>query len=249
MRADGDLTGRRFRFPSFWMSFRMVESPRRALSVRWTQLLVGLFGFAVAIALMIRSGLGLGPWDAFHVGIHLLTGITVGTASILAGLVIVAISMALKARLGPATIANMVLIGIFTDLVLMVIPPAVGMMIGFAYHIAGIALIGLSSGMYLGAGLGAGPRDSLMTALSARYGWSISRTRTGIELSVLGLGWLMGGTLGIGTVLFAVAVGPSVQWGMRLFGLLPRRGHGSPVAGRGTGAPAEDPEEKPASIA
>jgi uncharacterized protein len=222
----------------------------RSTAARWAQLLIGLLAFAVSIALMIRGGLGLGPWDAFHVGLHRLTGMTVGTASILAGIVIVGISMVLKARLGPATIANMVLIGIFTDLALPIVPDAPGFMSGLAYHVAGIALIGLATGMYLGAGLGAGPRDGLMTALAARYGWSISRTRTGIELSVLGLGWLMGGTLGLGTILFAVAVGPSVQWGMRLFGLI----RPVPVvAGLDSGA-SSDPESRdvpprPASIA
>lgn len=189
--------------------------------MRWVQLLVGLLGFAGAIALMIRSGLGLGPWDAFHVGIHRLTGISVGTASILTGIVIVGISMSLKTRPGPATLANMVLIGIFTDLLLKVLPAAPQFAIGLLYHLGGIALIGLASGMYLGAGLGAGPRDGLMTALAARTGWSIARTRTLIELSVLGVGWTMGGTLGLGTLLFAVGVGPSVQWGMRLFGVIP----------------------------
>jgi uncharacterized protein len=203
-----------------------TDGPMRSLGARWMQLLVGLGGFAGAIALMIRSGLGLGPWDAFHVGISRLTGMTVGTASILVGVVIIAVSLVLKARLGPATIANMILIGIFTDLALPILPAARGFVNGLGYHLGGIALIGLSTGMYLGARLGAGPRDGLMTALSARYGWSISRTRTGIELSVLGLGWAMGGTLGIGTLMFAVAVGPSVQAGMRLFGLLPRRGSG-----------------------
>ncbi len=194
--------------------------------MRWVQLLVGLLGFAGAIALMIRSGLGLGPWDAFHVGIHRLTGISVGTASILTGIVIVGISMALKTRPGPATLANMVLIGIFTDLLLKVLPAAPQFAIGLLYHLGGIALIGLASGMYLGAGLGAGPRDGLMTALAARTGWSIARTRTLIELSVLGVGWTMGGTLGLGTLLFAVGVGPSVQWGMRLFGVIPATSRG-----------------------
>jgi uncharacterized membrane protein YczE len=216
------------------------------MTARWVQLLVGLLAFAVAIALMIRSGLGLGPWDAFHVGLHRLTGMTIGTASIAAGIVIIAVSLLLKARLGPATIANMVLIGIFTDLALPVLPPASGIVRGLLYHVGGIALIGLATGMYLGARLGAGPRDGLMTALSARYGWSISRTRTAIELSVLGLGWVMGGTLGVGTVLFAVAVGPSVQWGMRLFGLLPPRG--APVA-PDPPAIVSEPGENPASIA
>ena len=201
----------------------------RSLPARWAQLLAGLIAFAVSIALMIRGGLGLGPWDAFHVGIHRLTGMTVGMASIVAGLAIVGISMVLRARLGPATIANMVLIGIFTDLALPIVPAASGFVSGLAYHVGGIALIGLATGMYLGARLGAGPRDGLMTALAARYGWTISRTRTGIELSVLALGWMMGGTLGLGTVLFAVAVGPSVQRGMRLFGLIPPRLADGPV--------------------
>ena len=221
------------------MPFRS-DGPR-TLAARWVQLLIGLAGFAVSIALMIRGGLGLGPWDAFHVGIHRLTGMTVGTASIVVGIVIIAISMGLKLRPGPATIANMVLVGVFTDLALRGLPAASGFAPGILYHVAGILLIGLSSGMYLGARLGAGPRDGLMTALAARYGWSISRTRTGIELSVLALGWLMGGKLGLGTVLFAVAVGPSVQWGMRLFGLLPRGtgGRAPGVAGAGELQPGE----------
>ena len=230
--------------------FRGAPNPTRSLAVRWVQLLVGLLGFAAAIAFMIRSGLGLGPWDAFHVGIHRLSGISVGTASILAGIVIVGISMMLKARPGPATLANMVLIGIFTDLMLKVLPPARGIPIGFLYHLGGIALIGLASGMYLGAGLGAGPRDGLMTALAARWGWSIARTRTLIELSVLGLGWAMGGTLGLGTVLFALGVGPSVQWGMRLFGLLPPKPPTGPVGGAGaTDTRAEGPLTTSAPIA
>ena len=215
----------------------VLDRPSRSLGARWAQLLVGLFGFALAIALMIRGGLGLGPWDAFHVGLHRLTGASVGTASIVTGVVIVGISLLLETRPGPATVANMVLIGIFTDLLLGVLPAANGFGVGLAYHIAGIVLIGFASGMYLGARLGAGPRDGLMTALAARYGWSISRTRTGIELSVLLLGWLMGGKLGIGTVLFAVAVGPSVQWGMRMFGLIPSR------SGRVRGAPVAAIEE------
>jgi uncharacterized membrane protein YczE len=210
------------------------------------QLLAGLGGFAFAIALMIQGGMGLGPWDAFHVGLHRLSGISVGTASILAGIVIIGISMALKTRPGPATIANMVLIGIFTDAALVVLPPASGRLIGAAYHLGGIGLIGLSSGMYLGARLGAGPRDALMTALAARTGWSISRTRTAIELSVLVIGWMMGGPLGVGTVVFALTVGPSVQWGMRLFGLVPSRVAAiDPDADGGRPAQARVPENPP----
>ncbi len=230
------------------MPAQTVVAPR-SLAARSAQLLAGLAGFAFAIALMIQGGLGLGPWDAFHVGLHRLFGISVGTASILAGVVIIGLSMMLGAKPGPATIANMVLIGIFTDAALVVLPAAPGRLVGAGYHLAGIALIGLASGMYLGAGLGAGPRDGLMTALAARSGWSISRTRSVIELSVLAVGWMMGGTLGVGTVLFAVAVGPSVQWGMRLFGLVPPRSGVETLAPAGDGpAPTQAPE-KPASIA
>lgn len=231
------------------MPAHTVVNTHRSLGVRWAQLLIGLTGFALAIALMIQGGLGLGPWDAFHVGLHRLFGISVGTASILAGIVIIAISMLLKGRPGPATIANMVLIGLFTDAALLVLPPAPGLVAGAAYHLAGIGLIGVSTGMYLGARLGAGPRDGLMTALAARSGWSISRTRTGIELSVLALGWMMGGTLGVGTVLFAVAVGPSVQWGMRLFGLVPARAGAVVPEPDGDRTVAARAPEKPASIA
>ena len=203
-----------------------TEGPvgRRSIAGRWVQLLTGLLAFAVAIALMIRSGLGLGPWDAFHFGLHRLTGLSVGMASILAGLIVVGISLALRAKVGPATLANMILVGLFTDLALPVIPAARGWGPGLAFHSLGIGLMGLATGMYIAAGLGAGPRDGLMAALSARYTWSIQRTRTLIELTVLALGWAMGGTLGVGTILFAVAIGPSVQWGMRMFGLVTRMG-------------------------
>ena len=205
-------------------SHTAARSARRPSALRWLQLVIGLLAFAVAIALMIRSGLGLGPWDAFHFGLHRLTGLSVGIASIVAGFAVVGISVAMRAKIGPATVANMILVGVFTDMVLPLIPPARGWAPGLAVHVFGIGLMGLATGMYISAGLGAGPRDGLMAALSARYHWSIQRTRTLIELSVLALGWAMGGTLGIGTILFAIAIGPSVQWGMRMFGLVTRKG-------------------------
>ena len=209
------------------MSFSTHTAARNAsrpIALRWVQLIAGLFAFAIAIALMIRSGLGLGPWDAFHFGLHRLTGLSVGIASILAGLIVVGVSVAMRAKIGPATIANMVLVGVFTDVVLPLIPQARGWAPGLGFHLFGIGLMGLATGMYISAGLGAGPRDGLMAALSARYHWSIQRTRTLLELSVLALGWAMGGTLGLGTILFAIAIGPSVQWGMRMFGLVTRKG-------------------------
>lgn len=188
----------------------------------WTQLIVGLFGIGVAIPLMIRSGLGLGPWDAFHVGLHNITGITVGTASILVGLVIVLGSVRLGIRPGPGTIANMVLIGIFIDLAMPFVPEAEGWLIGVGYYLVGIGLVGLSTGMYMGARLGDGPRDGLMVGISRRQGWPVRRVRTIIELSALGGGWAMGGAIGLGTVLFALLAGPATQYGLELFGVIPK---------------------------
>lgn len=196
-------------------------TPSRPPAGRWAQLLVGLFGYGVAVPLMIRSGLGLGPWDAFHVGIHNLTGISVGVASILVGLLIVIGSLRLGVRPGPGTIANMVLIGVFIDLIMPFIPEAGGWQLGLAYFLVGILLSGVATGMYIGAGLGSGPRDGLMLGVSRLRGWPVRRVRTGIEMLALVAGWGMGGTVGVGTVLFAVAIGPAVQVGLQLFGALP----------------------------
>ncbi len=184
--------------------------------VRWLQLLAGLLGYAVSIVLMLQSGLGLGPWDAFHVGIRNLTGIPVGMASILAGIVLVAGTLLIGVRPGPGTIANMILIGVFIDLLLPRVPAATGMLWGFGYFVPALLLCGLSTGLYIGAGLGQGPRDGLMLGVSRRVGWPVRRARTAIELCVLLCGWLMGAPIGIGTLLFALAIGPSVQWGMRV---------------------------------
>lgn len=200
------------------------DGSRVRVTLRLLQLVAGLFGWALAIALFIRSHLGLGPWDAFHYGVHLQTGITVGTASILAGLIIIGANLALRVRPGVATVLNMVLIGVFTDLLLPVIPDAPSLAVAVGYFAAAIPLVGLSSGLYIGAGFGHGPRDGLMIALTLRTGWSVRSIRTLIELSVLVLGWLMGGTVGIGTVIVTLTIGPSVQWGLRLFGAAPPPG-------------------------
>lgn len=201
---------------------------RGRLVARLGQLMLGLFGWAVAIVLFIRSDLGLGPWDAFHVGLHLQTGITVGTASIVAGLAIIGVNLLLGVRPGVATVLNMILIGVFIDLLLPVVPPAATPTLALAWFGAAIPLVGLSSGLYIGAGFGQGPRDGLMMALALRTGWTVRRIRTILELTVLFFGWLMGGTVGIGTLVIAVSLGPSVQLGLRLFGVLPPPGTAAP---------------------
>ena len=188
---------------------------------RWALLVFGFFGWGLAVALMVRSGLGLGPWDAFHAGLHQRLGIGIGTASILAGLALVVASLPLGVRPGVGTAANMVLIGAFIDLLLPLVPAAPSWPAGLAYFGAALVLAGWFTGAYIAAGLGKGPRDGLVLALTARTGWTVRRVRTAIELSVLGLGWALGGPLGAGTVLFAVCIGPAMQWGLARWGVLP----------------------------
>lgn len=198
------------------------ERPSRlSLVTRFGQLNLGLLGWGLGIVLFIRSHLGLGPWDAFHYGLHVQTGITVGMASIVAGFAILLITSMLGMRPGVATVLNMILIGVFIDALLPVVPDAPNTVAAVAYFAAAIPLVGISSGLYIGAGFGHGPRDGLMVLLSLRTGWPIRRIRTLIELAVLLLGWLMGGVVGVGTVIIALTIGPSVQWGLRLFGALP----------------------------
>lgn len=192
----------------------MPSSQVRSSLHRWGQLILGLSAWAVAVALMIRSGLGLGPWDAFHVGLAGLAGISIGTASVLASVVVLAVGVAVGMRPGPGTLANIVAIGVLVDLALPIVPEAPHWAAGLGYYALAIALIGAGTGLYIGARLGAGPRDGLMVALSRRSGWPVGRVRAGIELTVLLLGWAMGARLGVGTVLFALGIGPAVQRGM-----------------------------------
>ena len=213
----------------------MPHAPR-SLPLRWLQLVLGLAGWGLAASLMVRANLGLGPWDALHVGLHLKTGIGVGVASILAGGVILIASWPLGVRPGVGTIANMVGIGATIDLLLPVIPPAVGWVRGLAYFGTAIVLAGWFTGVYVAAGLGKGPRDGLVIGLAERTGWPVRRVRTLIELSVLGVGWALGGPLGAGTLLFAVGIGPAMQWGLRRWGVLPAA---SSSAGR------REPEPEP----
>lgn len=194
----------------------------------WAQLVAGLFGFAVAVSLMVRSRLGLGPWDAFHVGLHRLTGLSLGTASIVTGVAIVAGSLFLGVRPGWGTLANMLLIGIFIDLLLPWVPQASSMVWGLAFYAPAILLCGLATGVYIDAGLGKGPRDGLMIGLSVRSGWPVGRVRMLIELTVLSLGWVMGGRVGAGTVLFAFGIGPATQWGLNIFGVQEGFPHNAP---------------------
>ena len=191
--------------------------------LRWSRLMLGLFGCGLAVALMIQSRLGLGPWDAFHVGLNRLTGLSVGMVSIVVGVLIICGTWFLDVRPGAGTLVNMVMIGVFIDLLMPIVPAAANAGWGLGYYLLAIGVFGAATGLYLGAGLGSGPRDGLMIALAERSGWTVRRMRTFVELGVLAAGWMMGGRIGFGTVLFAFTVGPAMQWGMQLGGVPTRR--------------------------
>jgi uncharacterized membrane protein YczE len=191
-------------------------SPRVVLP-RLPGLLAGLVLFGIGIALMAEAGLGLGPWEVFHQGIGRLTGLELGTVSIVVGVPILAAWWPLGERPGAGTVINIAVIGVATNAALALLPAALGMAQQLAMMLAGVGTIAVGSGLYLASDLGPGPRDGLMTGLHLRFGWSIRRARTAIELSVLAAGFLAGGTIGLGTVVFALGIGPLVQVALRLF--------------------------------
>jgi uncharacterized membrane protein YczE len=179
---------------------------------RLSQLFVGLILYGASMALMLRAALGLDPWDVFHQGVSGQVGLSIGMVVNLTGVVVLLLWIPLRQRPGIGTVANVVMIGTAMDLSLRVIPPIEGLVFQTAALIASIVVNGLAGALYIGAGLGPGPRDGLMTGLARRTGWSLRLVRTGIEVTVLALGWLLGGTVGVGTLLYAFGIGPLVQF-------------------------------------
>jgi uncharacterized protein len=195
-----------------------IPTARRPLA--WVRLLTGLWLFALGVVLGLRSGLGVSPWDVLHDGIRHATPLSFGAATVLVGVVLVVVALALGVRPGPGTLVNMVAIGAFADVLLasgfVQDLDAWSLPVRLAAVLAGVGLIALGSALYIGAGLGSGPRDSLMLALAARTGLPVGLIRGLLEGSVLGVGWLLGGVVGVGTVLFALGVGPAVQLAFRV---------------------------------
>ena len=184
--------------------------PRHELRRRLPRLLPGLVTCGVGLALMVLADLGLGPWEALHQGLSERTGIPIGTVGILVGFLVLLAWVPLRQRPGLGTLCNVVIIGLVIDAVLALSPEPESMMVRAACLAAGIVAMGVGSGLYIGAGLGPGPRDGLMTGVAAR-GHSLRLVRTLIELSALAVGWALGGTVGIGTIAFALGIGPLVQ--------------------------------------
>ncbi|MFI8631879.1 YitT family protein [Microbacterium sp. NPDC077663] len=181
------------------------------MTLRLVRLVVGLALFGIGCAVLVQAGIGLDPWTVLAEGLALQTGIGIGWIVVLTGALVLLAWIPLRQRPGIGTVANILLVGTVMQGALAVIPPVENYLWGIVVFLLGIALIAAASGIYLGADLGPGPRDGLMTGLHARLGWPIWVCRFAVEGSVLVTGWLLGGTVGLGTVLFAVLIGPGVH--------------------------------------
>ena len=201
---------------------------------RLLQLYAGLVLYGASLALMIRADLGLDPWDVFHQGVQQRVGSSFGTVVIVTGAVVLLLWVPLRQRPGLGTVSNVVVIGLAVDAALAVLPPPGWLPARVAMLVAGIALNAVACAAYVGAGFGPGPRDGLMTGLVRRTGGSVRAVRTGIEATVLVIGWLLGGTVGLGRLAYALTIGPLVHL------LLPRFTVGACAAppGRQTARPS-----------
>ena len=178
---------------------------------RLLQLYIGLVLYGVSTALFVHANLGADPWDVFHLGVAKQLGISFGTVIILPGAAVLLLWIPIRQMPGLGTVSNVIVLGLAADATLAVLPPLESMVARSALLVGAIVLNAIATGMYIGAGFGPGPRDGLMTGLHARTGWSLRGIRTAIELSVLLIGWLLGGKFGVGTVIYALSIGPLIQ--------------------------------------
>ena len=200
----------------------MLPTPtRQELTARLPRLILGLVLFGIGIAIMVIANLGLSPWEVLHQGISRRTGIPIGTVGIITGVLVLLLWIPLRERIGIGTLLNVLLIGLVVDASLWLLPSSVdAMWLRWGLMAGGTIIIAFGSGLYIGAGLGPGPRDGLMTGL-ARRGINVAVARVGIEVAVLVIGYFLGGTVGIGTVVFAFGVGPLVAIFLRMFSMKP----------------------------
>ena len=200
---------------------------------RWGRLLGGLAIFAAGLTMMIRADLGLSPWDVLHDAIRAISPLTFGQVVVVISLIVVGVAWALGVRPGPATVVNSVLVGVVTDLMLATgvlgelssepLIPRIGVLL------AGISAIALGTAAYIAANLGAGPRDGLMLGIARRSSRSTGGARTAIEATVLIVGMALGGSIGLGTAIFVLAIGPAINIAFRLFGM-EQAGRSKPLA-------------------
>jgi uncharacterized membrane protein YczE len=204
---------------------RTVPITRWRCSSRWSAnpsslvvLIVGLYAFGTGEALIVQGGLGVSPWTVLAQGLSTILPVSIGVATFLVSAVVLLLWIPLRERPGLGTIANAVVIAVALQVGVAVIPEPTAWPAELLLVLVGIAMIGLGSGLYLTTNLGPGPRDGWMTGLHVRTGWPVGRVRLGIEVVVLAVGWLLGGTVGLGTVLFAILIGPAVAQGLAIAG-------------------------------
>ena len=184
---------------------------------RISQLIAGLALYGFSIALFVRAGLGTAPWDVLHRGVSHLTGISTGVVIIVLSFLILLLWIPLRQKPGWGTLANAVLVGLFVDLSMPVIPQPDGLVWQVLFLLGALVLNAVATACYISASFGPGARDGLMTGLARRTGWPLWRCRTLIEVTVVAIGWALGGVLGVGTVAYAFGIGPLVQWLMPVF--------------------------------
>ena len=190
---------------------------------RVVHLLVGLALYGAGCAIMVRAGIGLDPWTVFAQGVSLQTGIGIGWVTNIVGFLVLLLWIPLRQKPGVGTLANILLVGTSMQATLAVFPAIDGFALQVLVFLLGMMLVAVASGLYIGADFGPGPRDGLMTGLRARFGWPIWAARLVVEASVLLAGWLLGGSVGLGTILFALGIGPLVHRTLPLFDLQRRR--------------------------
>ena len=189
---------------------------------RLLQLYTGLVLYGVSTAMFVRANLGADPWNVFHLGVAQIFSLNIGMVMIGVGALVLLLWIPLRQKPGLGTISNVIVLGLAADAALALMPPIESLVARSILLFAAILVNAIATGMYIGAGFGSGPRDGLMTGINARTGWSVRSVRTAIELTVLLAGWLMGGTFGVGTVLYALAIGPLIQLCLPWFRIAPR---------------------------
>ncbi|MFI1396858.1 YitT family protein [Streptomyces sp. NPDC020681] len=209
----------------------IVSAVSAHLTRRLLQLYIGLTLYGVSSALLVRGGLGLEPWGVLHQGLAEKTGLTIGVVSIIVGAVVLLLWIPIRQRPGLGTVSNVFVIGVAMDGTLMVVPDAHGLAVQIPVMIVGIVLNGVATGLYIAARFGPGPRDGLMTGLHRVTGRSIRLVRTAIEVAVVATGFVLGGSVGIGTVAYALAIGPLAQVFLRVFAISGQGGGSAVVAG------------------
>ena len=206
------------------------DTPWRATrTARYAQLLVGLVLYGFGLALMLRAAVGVAPWDVLSQGVSRVTGLPFGLVTNLIGVVVLLFWIPIRQRPGIGTVLNVLLIGPSAGVGLAFIPPMTEVVPRIALFGGGLVVLAIASGLYIGARFGPGPRDGLMTGLHARFGWPIWAVRTGIEVTVLLIGWALGGNAAIGTIAFALLIGPMVNVTIPFFTVKPRESAASPA--------------------